>query len=192
LRELSWSGFAGLSQELARTLSARFEPDLVVGVAKGGVFVGGAIASVLHRDFFPVRISRRSRDHVRERPKIYGGMPREELKGRRVLVVDDVAASGETLQMAAELAKKAGAKEVRTAALAVKPRGYHPDWWALETEDLVIFPWDYDQVPAVATPETSSGSSSSSSSHSGTSSTSGAGTVSNSGSTSKPGSESGE
>jgi len=69
-------------------------------VAHGGVFVGGAISSALGSDFFPVRISRRSRDRSdANKPRMSGEMPRE-LKGRRVLIVDDVAASGDTLQMA--------------------------------------------------------------------------------------------
>jgi hypoxanthine phosphoribosyltransferase len=150
VRELSWSGFDTLALELARGLVKDFEPDAVVGVAKGGVFVGGAVASALKRDFFPVRISRRSRDQrVHDRPKVYGAMPKE-LKGKRVLVVDDVAASGETLLLARDLALKVGASEVRTAALATKPTGFKPDWFALETEDLVVFPWDYDFFPGVA------------------------------------------
>lgn len=150
VRELSWKGFDALALELARGLAPDFEPELVVGVAKGGVFVGGAVASVLKRDFFPVRISRRSRDKVvRADPKVYGAMPRE-LRGAAVLIVDDVAASGDTLEMAVKLAKRAGAKVVKTAALVVKPGGFKPDFFALETEDLVVFPWDYDFFPGAA------------------------------------------
>jgi len=144
VRELSWKSFDALSLELARGLASTWEPEAVVGVAKGGVFVGGAVASALKRDFYPVRISRRSRDQVvRTEPKAFGTMPRE-LRGKRVLIVDDVAASGETLQLAIKLAKRAGAAEVKTAALAVKPKGYRPDFFAMETEDLMVFPWDYD------------------------------------------------
>jgi hypoxanthine phosphoribosyltransferase len=150
VRELSWKAFDALSLELARGLAGHFEPEAVVGVAKGGVFVGGAVASALRRDFFPVRISRRSRDRVvRDAPKVFGSMPRE-LRGKRVLIVDDVAASGETLELAARLATRAGAAEVRLAALAVRPGSFRPDFFALETAELLVFPWDYDFFPGVA------------------------------------------
>ena len=153
VRELSWKGFDALALELARGLAPTFEPDCVVGVAKGGVFVGGAVASALRRDFFPVRISRRSRDQVvREVPKAFGVMPRE-LRGKRVLIVDDVAASGETLELAKKLAKRAGAEQVKTAALAVRPGGFRPDFFATETEELIVFPWDYDFFPGAAASE---------------------------------------
>jgi hypoxanthine phosphoribosyltransferase len=116
-------------------------------VAKGGVFVGAAVASALWVEFFPVRISRRSRDHGKRRdaPRIAGSMPRE-LAGLRVLVVDDVAASGATLRLAKRLALEAGAKRVRTASLAVRKGGFKPDFGAITTDDLMVFPWDYEEI----------------------------------------------
>ncbi|MHB8874777.1 MAG: phosphoribosyltransferase [Myxococcaceae bacterium] len=143
-RELTWAQFDRLVQSLARQIGQSFKPEAVVGVAHGGVFVGGAIASALSCEFYPVRISRRSRDKVvRSRPQMFGKMP-AELKGRRVLVVDDVAASGETLELARTLAGKVGAKEVATACLVSRPGGYAPTWTALPTDEFFVFPWDYD------------------------------------------------
>ena len=43
-----------------------------------------------------------------------------------------------------DAAKEAGATEVRTATLVVRSDGFRPDFAALETEDLVVFPWDYE------------------------------------------------
>jgi hypoxanthine phosphoribosyltransferase len=70
-------------------------------------------------------------------------MPKE-LKGRRVLVVDDVASSGDTLELALALARKVGAREVRTCTLLARPDGFHPDFSARETDEFWVFPWDYD------------------------------------------------
>ena len=125
---------------------SRRPPDVIVGIAKGGVFVGGAVAAILQRDFFPVRISRRSRDRVvRRRPKVFGKMP-AELSGKRVLIVDDVVASGDTLKLACDQARAAGAVEVQSATLVAHESGPRPDFFALETADLVVFPWDYDVI----------------------------------------------
>ena len=145
--EVSWMRFDALAQTLARRIHRTFSPEAVVGVAHGGVFVGGAVASALGTDFFPVRISRRSRvtATVRQSPRLSGSMPRE-LKGRRVLVVDDVAASGETLELAVKLAKRAGAMVVKTCTLVAREGGYAPDWSALTSDALLVFPWDYADV----------------------------------------------
>ncbi|MGZ3459137.1 MAG: phosphoribosyltransferase [Archangium sp.] len=145
IQELSWAEFDRAVQKLARTISHSYKPQAVVGVAHGGVFVGGALASALGCEFYPVRISRRSRDKGAARPKLSGEMPLE-LKGKRVLIVDDVAASGDTLELAATLAKKVGAKEVNTATLVARPGGFAPSFCALPTDALVVFPWDYEAV----------------------------------------------
>nr|WP_171818083.1 phosphoribosyltransferase domain-containing protein [Pyxidicoccus fallax] len=147
VRELSWAEFDRAVQELAGAIRESFAPQAVVGVAHGGVFVGGALSSALGCEFFPVRISRRSRDtggaaRASGGPKLSGEMPRE-LKGRRVLIVDDVASSGDTLELATALAREVGAKKVETACLVARPEGYTPDYCALATASLVVFPWDY-------------------------------------------------
>ena len=146
VRELTWAEFDQMVQTLARRIQITFRPQAVVGVAHGGVFAGGAIASALACDFYPVRISRRSRVKLkRKSPRLSGQMPRE-LKAKRVLVVDDVAASGETLELACKLAVRVGAKEVTTATLVSREDGYQPGWSALTTHALVVFPWDYEPV----------------------------------------------
>jgi len=144
-RELTWAQCDQLAVGLAKESGQEFEPDAVVGVVHGGVYVGGAVARALGCEFFPVRIARRSRDKgsAREAPRIYGEMP-AELKGRRVLIVDDVASSGDTLELAQALAREVGAKDVATACLVGKERGYKPGYVAIETDELVVFPWDYD------------------------------------------------
>ncbi len=144
--ELSWASFDTALQALARSIVRTFVPEAVLGVAHGGVFVGGALASALGADFYPVRISRRSRMRTDTgRPRLSGTMPKE-LKGRRVLVVDDVSASGETLELAKALARKAGARVLRTATLVCRTDGYAPDFTALKADTLLVFPWDYAPV----------------------------------------------
>jgi uncharacterized protein len=146
IRELMWADFDRAVQEMARAIRGAFKPEAVVGVAHGGVFVGGAISSALGCEFFPVRITRRSRDRSDvNKPRLSGEMPRE-LKGRRVLIVDDVAASGETLEMAVTLARQSGASEVKTACLVARPEGYVPDFLSLSTQAFIVFPWDYEPV----------------------------------------------
>ncbi len=143
-REMSWAEFDRVVQQLAREVDKKFRPQAVVGVAHGGVFVGGALASALKVEFYPVRISRRSRDQgVAAAPKLSGVMPKA-LKGQRVLIVDDIAASGDTLELASALAKRAGAKSVATTALVCRPKGFAPNFFWENSGNFYVFPWDYD------------------------------------------------
>jgi hypoxanthine phosphoribosyltransferase len=140
VREIGWAAFGEIARQLAARIAQRARPDLVLGIAKGGVFVGGALAGALGTDFVPVRVERRSRD-VEASDGATSELP--DLKGKRVLVVDDVANTGGTLLKGRALARRAGAREVRTAVLVVRPGGFRPDFHAIETDALVLFGWDY-------------------------------------------------
>ncbi len=140
MRELGWAAFGEVARALAATIAEEYRPDTVVGIAKGGVFVGGALAAALQADFRAVRIEKRRRDAA-PMPKAAEQLP--DLTGRRVLVVDDVANSGSTLAKARALCRKSGARQVRTAVLVKRPGGARPDWHALETDELILFGWDY-------------------------------------------------
>jgi hypothetical protein len=133
-------------RELATAIADAYAPELVLGVARGGIFVGGALAAPIQAEFVPVRVEKRSRDR-RAVPTFR--VP--EARGKRVLVVDDVTNTGGTLAKARTLAKRSGAKEVQAAALVVRPGGARPEWSALETAQLIVFPWDY-QLDASGAP----------------------------------------
>ncbi|HEY6006507.1 MAG TPA: phosphoribosyltransferase family protein [Anaeromyxobacter sp.] len=140
VRELGWAAFGEVARALSAVIARKFRPSIVIGVAKGGVFAGSAVASALGADFFPVRVEKRSRDRV---PIAEARTTLPDLSGRAVLIVDDVARTGATLAKARALAKKAGAREIRTAVLVTRPHGARPDFAALETDQLVLFAWDY-------------------------------------------------
>jgi hypothetical protein len=150
VRELGWAAFGDVARALAAQIARRFRPTVVVGIAKGGVFVGGALAAALGAEFYPVRIEKRRRD-AGALPEPIQELP--DLHGKKVLVVDDVASTGATLARARALARKAGAREVRTAVLVARPRGARPDFSAFATDELVLFGWDYQLDHAGSGPE---------------------------------------
>jgi len=135
VREISWAEFGEIAREMGETIRKTFQPQAVLGVVNGGLFIGGTLAAALQADFHPVRFARQGRPVAGERPPA--------LTGKRVLVVDDVTVSGQTLSRARALAKKAGAAEVRSAALVMRPGRSEPDFYAIRTDQLVVFGWDY-------------------------------------------------
>lgn len=143
VRELDWNQFAQVAKQLSTAVARGFDPEAVVGVAKGGIFVGAEVARALKREFFPVRLHKRSRDHGPKLQDAAKTMP-PQLRGRRVLIVDDIAGTGATLAAAVAAAKHVGALEVRTATLAVRKQGFRPDWFVIETDDLLVHPWDLE------------------------------------------------
>lgn len=140
---IGWEDVARICRRLTEQTEADFHPEVIVGIAKGGAIPGAIIASMLRRDFFPVRITRREADMViREHPALIARIPAEVVKGRRVLVVDDMAMTGDTLRVAVDECWAQGATAVKTATLFRHADSVRPDWCVLETDDLVIQPWD--------------------------------------------------
>jgi len=63
--------------------------------------------------------------------------------GKKVLVVDDVADSGESLKLVKAHLLQQGAMEVRLAAIYYKPWSIvKPDYYIGETKRWVVFPWE--------------------------------------------------
>ncbi|MDX1673985.1 MAG: phosphoribosyltransferase family protein [Longimicrobiales bacterium] len=140
--ELSWDVFGELCRALAVNVARSYEPELVVGIAKAGVIPGAVIASILRLDFFSMKISRRSGfEEVRDRPQLLTSAPREA-RGKRVLIVDEICTTGETLRMALAAVRAESPADIRTATSFVKSGQYKPDFFAVETDATVIFPWD--------------------------------------------------
>ena len=140
--EVSWEMFGELCRALALKVAREYRPDLVVGIARAGVIPGAIVASMLRLDFHALKISRGSADNpVVQRPEVLDAAPRAAA-GHRVLLVDEITTSGETLRLGLAAVRDVAPAEVRTGACFVRPQGYKPDYFALETGSTVIFPWD--------------------------------------------------
>jgi hypoxanthine phosphoribosyltransferase len=76
--------------------------------------------------------------------------PRQSLKGRTVLVIDDIMDGGLTLSAIIDYCKQAGAKDVYTAVMVSKKRtreagvNFEPDFVGLITEDKYLFGFGLD------------------------------------------------
>jgi hypoxanthine phosphoribosyltransferase len=138
---VEWPLFGELSRALALRVARSYDPEIVVGVATAGVVPGAVIAAILDRQFAAITVSRRFRaETVRQTPAVFGAAP-QDVRGRRVLVVDETCDSGDTLRLAVAAVVNAGAVAVRTA-VGFRTGSYEPDYHALATESTIVLPWD--------------------------------------------------
>ena len=72
--------------------------------------------------------------------------PTEAVRDKKVLLVDDIIVNGETMRMAVDELKRLGAKESRTATIATHHHSVRPDYFALSTDALIVWPWDRDNL----------------------------------------------
>lgn len=139
--EVDWTFFGELCRALALRIAASYDPDIVVGIAKAGVIPGAVVASILQRDFASMAVTRHGADVS---PTLVTAPP-PSVKGRRVLIVDETCDSGDTLKLAISAVKKHGPREVKTAT-SFRTGAYAPDFSALQTESLIILPWDREII----------------------------------------------
>ena len=152
--ELSWELFGELCRALAVRVAQEYRPELVIGLATAGVMPAATVATMLQADFEAMKVTRRDRGQVvRARPAVLSPTP-VSARGRRVLIVDEITTSGDTLRLALAAVREVGPASVRTATSFVRPGGYRPDYHALETDALIVFPWDRQVIDgdALVTP----------------------------------------
>lgn len=74
----------------------------------------------------------------------------ESIRGQKLLVVDDVADTGRTLQLVLDLLRGLGA-EARSAVLYAKSQSVvSPDYVWRRTDEWIVFPWS--ALPPVTRP----------------------------------------
>ena len=144
--ELSWELFGELCRALAVRVAREYDPEVIVGIAAAGVIPGAVISAMLQKEFYAIKITRRETDAgVRRRPEVLSAAP-PQLVGRRVLLVDEVCDSGDTMRLALAAVRDVGPSDVRTATSLVREGGYQPDYYALSTDGTVVFPWDREVI----------------------------------------------
>lgn len=142
VEEISWERFGQMARSLAEQMAPQ-RIEMVIGIARAGLFPATAVAAMLRREMYPVSITRRVEDKVMfERPVWRVDVP-ALVRGKRVAVIDEMADSGETLALvAARALERDAAKVVRVALVCHTWAAPAPDITALVTDALVVFPWD--------------------------------------------------
>jgi len=140
---LTWEDAGKYMLDLARKiLEDKKEYDRIIALAKGGLTWSRALCDYLGlENLSSIQITFYTGiGKTAKTPVITQSLP-ISIKNERVLIFDDVADSGETLELAKTYANMHGAKEVDVATLVTKTWTVHkPQYFAIESGEWVIFP----------------------------------------------------
>ncbi len=149
-RELmTWDDLGVGARMLAEAVAADgYRPDVILGIARGGLLVAGAVAYALGvKNTFTMNVEFYTGiDERLEMPMILPPVPElVDFESTRVLVADDVADTGETLKLVKQFcADKVG--EVRCAVLYEKPRSaVRCEYVWRRTDQWITFPWSAEE-----------------------------------------------
>lgn len=139
---IPWELFHGLCKALA-VAAAGFQPGIILPVGRGGYYPGTLLAHLLQAEIYPVRLSRRIQDTVKYQSPRWIIEPNAAVVDCKVLIVDEVCSSGETISMVKEKLTELGASETRSAVLYAHTWSPDiPDYIGVITDALVLNPWD--------------------------------------------------
>jgi hypoxanthine phosphoribosyltransferase len=139
---ISWEDFHGICKALALSVS-NFHPEAIVPIGRGGYYPGALIAHLLQAEIYPVRVSRRIHDIVQYKEPKWIIAPPAEIADCRVLIVDEICDSGETLLLVKEKCLALGASLAKSAVLYAHTKAVHvPDYIGIITDELLLNPWD--------------------------------------------------
>jgi uncharacterized protein len=153
---LTWETFGGVAQELAQTIAADgFRPDLILAIARGGMFVAGALGyalSVKNLHLMNVEFYNGVGSTL-DMPVMLPPVPSAvDFSQKKVLIADDVADTGKTIELVQNFIAEHVA-EVRSAVVYEKPGSLVKCDYVWKRTDLWInFPWSTlpPVVPGVA------------------------------------------
>jgi len=142
---LTWQAFGTASQELAGAIAADgFVPDLILSIARGGLFLAGSLGYALAvKNLHVVNVE--FYDGVGstlDMPVMLPPVPSVvDFSAKKVLIADDVADSGKTLELVYTFVKDQ-VEAVRSAVIYEKSRSLIKcDYVWRRTDRWINFPW---------------------------------------------------
>ncbi len=146
---VSWREVEEACLNIAEQIASRsLNIDLIVGILRGGWIPARLLSDYLgvyRMGAIEVKFYRGIGDHA-EKPVITQPLV-TEIRNQTILVVDDVADTGKTLNTVVSFLSHYGPHKVFTATLFVKPWSIiRPDFYSRETDAWIIFPWDRAEI----------------------------------------------
>jgi len=165
---VSWDEIVDWARDLSnKIISSGWGPEVIMAVARGGYVPARLVCDNLGvTDLVSVQVVHwPSTAQVIEKAFIKHEAKGESLMGKRVLVIDDIVDTGDSIALAKAYAEKAGASEVRSAALQwiSTVAKFKPDYYSLNVTDWkwFVYPWNITEdvtnfVKRIVTEEASS------------------------------------
>ena len=151
MTKLTWEDIEKITDELATKInSSGFEPDYIIGITTGGLIPLYFLARKLGnmRNILTISANTYDKNKIGDLKILY--MPKVDLKNKKILLVDDISGTGNTLKNISNLiVEKYKVQELKTSTIAIiKGSLFLPDFYAFEESgDWVVFPWDKHEFP---------------------------------------------
>lgn len=143
----SWHQMHDYAKKTADAIKkSGFYPDTIIALSRGGLVPGRLLADFLHiKNVLAIKVDHWGITATKDgNARISHGLS-ADLSGNRVLIVDDITDTGQSMELALRHVKELSPKEAKTATLIhLVGSKYVPDFYGYKREwAWIIFPWNY-------------------------------------------------
>ncbi|MFX0212253.1 MAG: phosphoribosyltransferase [Candidatus Hodarchaeota archaeon] len=143
----TWDNIESITVELYKLVrNDGYSPDIIAGISRGGLVPARIISDLFLCEFEKPTLAimqigfYSGVGKTEKEPIIYQDLP-GHIHGKRILLIDDVADSGVSLDFAMKYLNMKKPLEVRIGTLYYKPWSkVKPQYYVEETESWIIFP----------------------------------------------------
>ncbi len=145
--KLEWSKIHQVAWDTAKkVIESGYKPDVIVGISRGGLVPAKLLSDFLQiKDVLTVKADHWGITATKDKKAHLAYGLDTDLSGKRVLLVDDVTKTGESMNLSKKHIEGKKPKSIRTAVLYhTRDSDYEPNFYgAITQSDWIIFPWNY-------------------------------------------------
>ncbi len=156
-RLVSWNEIENWCEKINEKMIAEYRPDVIIGMSRGGLVPARILSDMLVlKELFAVKTEHWGLTATKDGKAILKYGLNASIEGKKVLVVDDITDTGQSMLIAKEYAEKLKPSELKTATLLhIGHSSFKPDYYAEFVDDKqwtwFIFPWNvYEDVSNLA------------------------------------------
>jgi hypothetical protein len=147
----SWEEVYKGVQQLSERIESEYTPELIVAISSGGAVIGGMLSRLLDVPLTQITRSNPRLEETKPDGSRVMFLPDVIMKGKKILLVDDLTRSGKTLQDYYKKIERKGISPsgIRSACLVLAGERWlrKPDFCIYRAHRLDLrMPWDYHKT----------------------------------------------
>jgi hypoxanthine phosphoribosyltransferase len=146
---VSWAEIEKWCRNIGKqAIKSGFIPEAIIGLSRGGLVPARMLSDRMWiKDLYAVKTEHWGFTASKDGKAVLKKQGDPDIKGKRVLVVDDITDTGESMKLAFDYVKSLSPAEIRTSTmLHITRSSFKPDFYSEEINEekwaWFIFPWN--------------------------------------------------
>lgn len=151
-----WNEILEIIKNMSQKIRKDYNPEIIISVVRGGMIPGVILSHALNiRKVENIKCIETINDEInaiKQEPIVDENINLSEIRGKKVLIVDDILGSGATIRKIKEEVKKWEPEELRTAICVVNEQNWEKsnssnhnseiEYVGKSVKGWVVFPWE--------------------------------------------------